>query len=157
MRGSIGRGEGAGVQTPLKNHKAIGILSNTGSDPLKYHTATKPAFNVGPSLARQRNAIEAFYWWAHDGPRFVVFGFSLPSSLRKHTQKPLSELDPLWQNFLDPRMQSNLIQQSKLKVQIALIDIAIKLINTLFALCLWRLLSLLKTLSTQISLFSFTG
>ena len=43
--------------SPLKNHKNIGFLSNTGPDPLKNHKATKPAFNVGQSLARQRNAI----------------------------------------------------------------------------------------------------
>ena len=36
----------------------IGFLSNTGPGPLKIHKATKPAFNVGPSSARQRNAIE---------------------------------------------------------------------------------------------------
>ena len=40
---------------PLKNHKNIGFLSNTGPDPLKNHKATKPAFNVGPSSARQRS------------------------------------------------------------------------------------------------------
>ena len=36
-------------RTSLENHKAIGFLSNTGSDPLEYHkaTCTKPAFNVG--------------------------------------------------------------------------------------------------------------
>ena len=32
-------------------------LSNTGLDPLENHKATKPAFNVGPSSARQGNAI----------------------------------------------------------------------------------------------------
>ena len=41
----------------LKNHKNIGLFSNTGPDKLKNHKATKPAFNVGPSSARQRNAI----------------------------------------------------------------------------------------------------
>ena len=45
-----------GPDPPLKNHKK-GFLSNTGPDPLKNHRATKPAFNVGPSKARQRNAI----------------------------------------------------------------------------------------------------
>ena len=40
---------------PLKNH--LGFLSNTGPDLLKNQKATKPAFNVGPSSARQRNAI----------------------------------------------------------------------------------------------------
>ena len=46
-----------GIRTPLKNHKNIGFLSNAGPDPLKNHKATKPAFNVGPLSARQRNAI----------------------------------------------------------------------------------------------------
>ena len=48
------RGQGSGP--PLKNHKNIGFLSNTSPYPLKNHKAPKPAFNVGPSLARQRNA-----------------------------------------------------------------------------------------------------
>ena len=34
---------------PLKNHKHIGFIRNTGPDPLKNHKSTKPAFNVGPS------------------------------------------------------------------------------------------------------------
>ena len=42
---------------PLKNHKNIRFLSNTGPGPLKNNKATKPAFNVGPSSACQRNAI----------------------------------------------------------------------------------------------------
>ena len=42
---------------PLENHNHIGFLSNTGTDPFKNHKATKPAFNVWPSSARQRNAI----------------------------------------------------------------------------------------------------
>ena len=48
---------GQGVRTPpLKNHKNIGFHIKTGPD-LKKHKATKPTFNVGPSPARQRNAI----------------------------------------------------------------------------------------------------
>ena len=50
MRGSRG---GTGVWTPL----LIGFLSNTGLDPLKNHNATKRAFNIGPSSARQRTFI----------------------------------------------------------------------------------------------------
>ena len=38
---------------PLKNHKNIGFLSNTGPDPLKNHKFTKPEFNVGLSSAHQ--------------------------------------------------------------------------------------------------------
>ena len=41
----------------LKNRKNIGFLSNTGPDPLKNHKVTKPTINVGPSSARQWNAI----------------------------------------------------------------------------------------------------
>ena len=48
MCGSIG--EGQGVRNPPKNHKTIGFLCNTGTDPLKNHKATKPAFN-GPLSA----------------------------------------------------------------------------------------------------------
>ena len=31
---------------PVKNHKSIGFLSNTGTDPLKNLKTTKPAFNM---------------------------------------------------------------------------------------------------------------
>ena len=51
--GKGGRGSGP----PEKSQKLIGFHSNTGPDPLKKHKATKPAFNFGPSLARQSNAI----------------------------------------------------------------------------------------------------
>ena len=56
QRGGGGQG-GPDPPPPLKNHKHIGFLSNTGLNPLKNHKATKPAFNIGPSSARQRNAI----------------------------------------------------------------------------------------------------
>ena len=52
----IQRGD-RGSGPPLKNHKNIGFLSNSGPDPLKNHKATKPAFNVGPSSACQRNTV----------------------------------------------------------------------------------------------------
>ena len=57
MRGSRGGGQGVRTPPPLKNHKNIGFLSNTGPYPQKNHKATKPAFNVGPPSARQLNAI----------------------------------------------------------------------------------------------------
>ena len=47
-------GQGSGPPPPplpLKNHKNIGVLRNTGLDSLNNHKATKPAFNVGPSSA----------------------------------------------------------------------------------------------------------
>ena len=58
---------GARIQTPPpEKSQNIGLLSNISPDPLLNHKATKtwPAFNVGPSSARQRNAF--------DGPRIVV-------------------------------------------------------------------------------------
>ena len=59
MGGSREGGGGGfrGSGPPLKNHKNIGFPCNTGQDPLKNYKATKPAFNVGPSSAHQRNAI----------------------------------------------------------------------------------------------------
>ena len=53
----IQRGGAGSPDPPPKNHKNIGFLTNTGPDPLLNHKATKPAFNVGPPSARQRNAI----------------------------------------------------------------------------------------------------
>ena len=45
----------------------MGVLSNTGPDPLINHKASMPGFNVGPSSARQRNAISMeFRWRAND-------------------------------------------------------------------------------------------
>ena len=56
MRGSRGGTEGWSY---LENHTVIGLgfLNNTGLDPLENHKAAKPAFNVGPLSARQRNTI----------------------------------------------------------------------------------------------------
>ena len=39
------------------DYKNTGFHSNPGPDPLKNHKAAKPGFNVGPSSARQLNAI----------------------------------------------------------------------------------------------------
>ena len=65
----------------MKNHKNIGLLTNTGPVPLKTHNATKPAFDVGPSSARQRNAIAmAFRWRTDDGPFISVLYLDTLSS-----------------------------------------------------------------------------
>ena len=82
MRGS--RGGGGGSAPFPENHKNIGFLSKSGPDPLKNHKAIKPVFNVGPSSARQQNAIQmAFRWRADGSPLIVVFGSSLPSLTKK--------------------------------------------------------------------------
>ena len=70
MRRSRGRDRGSGPPPPLNNHKNIGFLSNTGPDPLKNHKATKPAFNVGQTSARQCNA--SVSPGADDDPLLVV-------------------------------------------------------------------------------------
>ena len=73
MHGSKGGGGGGGDRgTPLKNHKNIGFLSNTGPDPLKNHIATK--------FGRHRQASETRF---DDCPLIVVFGSFLPSSTQK--------------------------------------------------------------------------
>ena len=65
-----------------------GFLCNTGPDPLKKRKATKPAFNVGPSSARQRNAIlMVFRWQADDGHFIAVFGSSSPHQLKQNKRK----------------------------------------------------------------------
>ena len=65
---------GMGSGPLLKNHINIWFLSNTSEDPLKNHKATKPAFDVGPSSASQRKAIEmVFRWRADDGPHKIFW------------------------------------------------------------------------------------
>ena len=49
----------------------------------------------------------AFRWWADDDPLVVLILdplFPPQKKKKKKKKKTLSELDPLWQNFLDPRM-----------------------------------------------------
>ena len=73
---------------PLKNHRKLGFLSNTGPELLKNHKATKSAFNVGPTSAFRYRAII-------DGPSLVVFGSSLTSSTKTNAVKvglPLTKL-----------------------------------------------------------------
>ena len=67
LRGGVGT-------PPLKNHKNVGLFSNTGPDSLKNHKTTKPAFNSGPLLARHLNGVSlAGRWWpAYSGGSAVV-------------------------------------------------------------------------------------
>ena len=60
---------GTGGLDPPVVLKAIGFLSNTGLRPLENLKATKPAINIGPSSARQGNAIQmVFRSQADDSP-----------------------------------------------------------------------------------------
>ena len=77
---------------PPKNHKNVRFLSNTGL----YPQIIKPAFNVGPSSARQRNAIlMAFHWRVDDGPLIVELGYSFPHQLKNKTKNVVKVGPPL--------------------------------------------------------------
>ena len=84
-----GGGRGSGPPPPLKNHKNIGFLCNTGPDPRTNCKATKPAFYVGPASARHRNAISmAFRWRAVGCPFMAVFWILYPPiNLKKQKKK----------------------------------------------------------------------
>ena len=60
---------GSSPHNPIKSQN-IGFLNNAGPEPLNNHKATNPAFNVGPSSARQRK--QAFHWLADDCLHKVV-------------------------------------------------------------------------------------
>ena len=106
MYGSRGGGQGSGP--PLKNHKNIGFSRNT---PWSRPPKNIKLPNQLSMLGHYRHARETpfklrFRWRAEDCPLMVVFGSFLPSSTKKKPPKTPSKLDPLWQNFLDPRMMA---------------------------------------------------
>ena len=87
----MGVGGGQGVQTPSKNLKAIGVLSNTGPDPLENYKATKPAVNV---LGHYRPVSKTpFKWHFAGGPMLTRFLCYL-DPLSPNKLKTTSELDP---------------------------------------------------------------
>ena len=90
MHGSRGGGTRGPHPALLKNHKAIRFLSNTGTDSLETHKATKLAFILGLPAKRCSNQT-AFCWQTDDGPLLVVFGSSLPSSTKNHQSGTLSD------------------------------------------------------------------
>ena len=100
MCGSI-RG-GQRVQTREKSQK-YRVFSNTGPDSLKI-TALPSQHSM---LGHQRPAIETPFNGDLLAGRWspAYSGIWILSSTKNKTQK-LSKLDPLRQNFLDPRMQS---------------------------------------------------
>ena len=94
---------------PPENLQKIGFLSNSDLDPQKNYEATEPAFNVGQSSARQRNAIlMAFRWRADGGPLILVFRSSHHSSTRNKKVVKIS----------DPRMQCTIIWIDAFNVQL---------------------------------------
>ena len=73
-------GQGSGPRT-LKNHKAIGFLSNTDPDPMKKNQSYKSSIQCRAIIGPPDN-----------GP---VFGSFLPSSLKKTTTKNNVRVGPL--------------------------------------------------------------
>ena len=67
-----GRGD-RGSGSPEKPLKDRVSNRNTGPVTLKNHKATKPAFHVRPSSARQRNTI-SFKWRFAGGPSYSGIG-----------------------------------------------------------------------------------
>ena len=99
MRGSREKGA-ATPPPPWKSHKNIGFLSTTGPDHLKNHKTTKPAFDIGPAKRHLIGVSLAGRWW------IAFSGIHLHLINEKKTQNNnVVRNEPLWQNFLDPRMQ----------------------------------------------------
>ena len=93
--------QGVWTPTPCKITKA-GFLSNTGPDSLKNHKATKPAFNGGPSSARQQTSLK---WLFTGGLRWLAFsGILIPLQLKKQQKMYVSKVGPPLKKLLDPRM-----------------------------------------------------
>ena len=93
---------GGGLPPPPEKSQKYRVSKQYWPGPPEKSQKYWASINVRPLSARQQNAMQmAFRWRADDGPLIVVCeSSSLPSS----TIKTLSKLDPLWQNFLDPRM-----------------------------------------------------
>ena len=105
------RVQSGGQGVTLKNYKNIGFLCISGPDPQKNYEATEPAFNVGPSSARQRNAIlMAFRWRADDGPLILVFRSSHHSSTRKKKLSKISGSAHEMHNYLDRCVQCTTVR-----------------------------------------------
>ena len=100
QRGNWGSGP------PLENYKIIGFLINTCPDPLKsqsYQSSIQCCTIIGPPAKRHWNCVSlARRWWpANSG--ILIF----PPLIK--LKKNLFKLDPLWQNFLDPRMHAMVV------------------------------------------------
>ena len=88
------------------NHKSIGFLSNSGSDP---HTKITKLPSKRSMFGHHRPAGETPFNWCFAGviwcfagsPLIALFGSSLPSLEFK---KNVVRDGPLWQNLLDPHM-----------------------------------------------------
>ena len=99
----IQRGGGRWSGHPLKNYKNIGLLSNIEPDPWKtqmYRAIFQCWANIG-TLAKRH------FWRFAGGPKIARLLWYLDPLSPNQEKKTSSKLDPLWQNFLYPRMRRN--------------------------------------------------
>ena len=119
MGGFRGGQGGQMVRTPLEKSQNVGFPSNIDPDPLKsqsYQASIQWWLIIGTPAKRHFN---------DDGPLLVAFWSALhpinkkkrrtppppPKKKKKKKKKTVSGqsvLDPLWQNFLDPRMRKSI-------------------------------------------------
>ena len=95
-----------GVQTPLENYQNIGFLRTIGPDPLKI---TKLPIQHS-MLGHHPPVSETPFKWCFAGgllmaPHSGIWILPPLIYLKKKKKKKTSKLDPLWQNFLGPRMR----------------------------------------------------
>ena len=115
------RGVGGGVRgggpdppppppPPFENQNTIGLLSNTGPDRLEnqsYQASIQCWAIISPLAKRHFNGASLFGRWCPTFSGICLDHLSSPQ-LKIHNNKKkkttTSELDPYWQNFLDPCM-----------------------------------------------------
>ena len=84
---------GQEARTPLKNHKSIGVSSDTGPDPQKNRSyqARIQCWAIIGTLAKRH--LMAFHWQADDGPLKTALESFLPSSKKKKKHKPSKHVE----------------------------------------------------------------
>ena len=94
-RGGGGGGGGAGGPYPPEKSQKYRVSLQYWSGSPENHKTNKSAFNVGPSSARQRNAISmACCRQDYDGPFLAVFRSSIPSSTKEKKRKKVIKFGP---------------------------------------------------------------
>ena len=99
MHGS--RGQEVRTLPPGKSQKCR-CFSNIAPDPLENYKATTPACNVGPSSGWPMMTRVKWY-----------LDITSPHQLKKNKNKKKKnrkKLDPLWENFSDPRMLETVVK-----------------------------------------------
>ena len=61
-----------------RGDRGSGPLSNTRSNPLKFTEQLGQHSTLGNHWHASETPLNAFRWWADDGPLLVIFGYSLP-------------------------------------------------------------------------------